>query len=238
MKTASIATFLAVTASTTPMGSAYERKLSDERRLRMGYYGDASSKFAKYLDIYERCCAPEATVLESDDSPCKCPVRTFNKWGFDIYSKWNDKCESRIKEKSSIAALAASNDDFSILAGLLEQYGLDAPLKGAGPFTVFAPNNAAFTALVDANPGILNNEKLVEAVLKYHVIVGDALKSGDLTDGQTATFNGASITVDTTSGVQIIDGTGASVNVIDPFDVVVSNGVVHTIERVLIPPSS
>mmetsp|Transcript_10689 Transcript_10689/g.30071 ORF Transcript_10689/g.30071 Transcript_10689/m.30071 type:complete len:123 (-) Transcript_10689:23-391(-) len=122
MKNASIATFLAVAACSASTGSAYERELSDERRLGMGKYsGDASGKFAKYVDIYNRCCDQTFETLDSDKSPCKCPVRTFKGWGkwFNIYSKWEDKCETSILAKSSIAALASSNENFSILAGLL-----------------------------------------------------------------------------------------------------------------------
>eukprot|EP00563_Minutocellus_polymorphus_P013081 CAMPEP_0181069914 /NCGR_PEP_ID=MMETSP1070-20121207/27203_1 /TAXON_ID=265543 /ORGANISM="Minutocellus polymorphus, Strain NH13" /LENGTH=236 /DNA_ID=CAMNT_0023150757 /DNA_START=126 /DNA_END=836 /DNA_ORIENTATION=+ len=235
MKNASIATFLAVAACSASTGSAYERELSDERRLGMGKYsGDASGKFAKYVDIYNRCCDQTFETLDSDDSPCKCPVRTFKGWGgwWDIYSKWEDKCETKIKDKSDIISLAQANG-FTELVNLLVPDRLDLveTLKsdndGKG-WTVFS----AFAALLEAIPDVLENRELVDAVLKYHVIEESALKSDDLSNGQVATLNGKSIMIDTTDGVKI-----NAANVIVPFDVEVSNGVVHAIDKVLIPPS-
>ena len=237
MKKASIAAFFAIAASTSSLGSAYERKLSDERRLGM-YYGDASSKFDKYYDIYERCCAPEPAVLESDDSPCKCPVRTFNKWGFDIYSRWNEKCDSKVQPKSSIAALAASNDDFSTLLSLVSNYeDLVEALSGPGSLTVFAPTNAAFAALLEAKPTILKDlgKEGVKNVLLYHVLE-NAVEASDLGTSQETEFNSQLLKFsESASGnVEIMDSTEVKATVI-LADNEASNGVVHAIDKVLIP---
>ena len=233
MKIASIATFFAVAASSSQMGSAYERELNDERRLGMGKYsGHATSKFGKYDDIRTRCCT------EDPEQPlCKCPVRNFEGWGgwWNFKAKWEDKCKTSIFAKSSISAFASSNPDFSILADLLKEYNLVEPLSGKGPFTVFAPTNAAFNDLLkNVDLGDID----VAAVLKYHVVEGSAIKAADFKDGQTPeTLNGASILVDTATGVEIKDSTGVPAKVVIA-DNEASNGVVHVIDKVLIPDLS
>ena len=241
MKTASVATSFAVVACSSQMGSAYERELNDERRLGMGKYsGHAISKFGKYDDIRTRCC-----TKDPEQPLCKCPVRNFEGWGgwWNFKAKWEDKCDTTIFAKSSIAAFASSNPDFSILAGLLKEYNLVEPLSGKGPFTVFAPTNDAFTELLEkVDLGDID----VAAVLKYHVIVGSAIKAADLNGSQTpGTFNGASIEIIKTTttdendkkivDVKITDSTGGIATVVSA-DNEASNGVVHAIDRVLIPP--
>lgn len=241
MKIASIATFFAVAASSLQMGSAYERELNDERRLGMGKYsGHATSKFGKYDDIRTRCCT------EDPEQPlCKCPVRNFDGWGgwWNFKAKWEDKCETSIFAKSSIAAFASSNPDFSILADLLKEYNLVEPLSGKGPFTVFAPTNDAFNDLLKkVDLGDID----VAAVLTYHVIAGSAIKAADLNGSQTpGTFNGASIEIIKTTttdendkkivDVKITDSTGGIATVVSA-DNEASNGVIHAIDQVLIPP--
>jgi len=243
MKTASVATSFAVAACSSQMGSAYERELNDERRLGMGKYsGHAISKFGKYDDIRTRCC-----TKDPEQPLCKCPVRNFEGWGgwWDFKDKWEDKCDTTIFAKSSIAAFASSNPDFSILAGLLKEYNLVEPLSGKGPFTVFAPTNDAFTELLEkVDLGDID----VAAVLKYHVIVGSAIKAADLNGSQTpGTFNGASIEIIKTTttdesdkkivDVKITDSTGVPAKVVIA-DNEASNGVVHAIDKVLIPDLS
>ena len=242
MKTTSVAAFLAIAASTSSIGSAYEREISHERRLGMGKYsGDASSKFAKYLDIYDRCCAPSAEVLmNEEETECRCPVRTFEGWGgwFDFYSKWNEKCDSRVQPKSSIAALAASNNDFSTLLDLVSNYeDLVEALSGPGSSTVFAPTNAAFNALLEVNPTILEDlgEEGVKNVLLYHVLE-NAVEASDLGTSQETEFNSQLLKFsESASGnVEIMDSTEVKATVI-LADNEASNGVVHAIDKVLIP---
>mmetsp|Transcript_9081 Transcript_9081/g.21320 ORF Transcript_9081/g.21320 Transcript_9081/m.21320 type:complete len:254 (-) Transcript_9081:62-823(-) len=242
MKTASVATFFAVAACSSQMGSAYERELNDERRLGMEKYsGHATSKFDKYDDIRTRCC-----TKDPEQPLCKCPVRNFEGWGgwWNFKAKWEDKCDTSIFAKSSIAAFASSNPDFSILAGLLKEYNLVEPLSGKGPFTVFAPTNDAFTDLLEkVDLGDID----VAAVLKYHVIAGSAIKAADLNVSQTpGTFNGATIKIDKTTRkendediveVKITDSTGVPAKVVIA-DNEASNGVVHAIDKVLIPDLS
>jgi uncharacterized surface protein with fasciclin (FAS1) repeats len=128
-------------------------------------------------------------------------------------------------------AIAAGN--FTTLAAALTAAGLVDTLKGAGPFTVFAPTDAAFAALPAGTVEDLlkpeNKDKLI-AILTYHVIAGKVM-STDLSEGLKAkTVNGAEVTI-------TLDG-GAKVNgvVISTADIAASNGVIHVIDSVILPP--
>lgn len=111
-------------------------------------------------------------------------------------------------------------------------------LQGDGPFTVFAPTNAAFDALVAADDRFNNiadvPEETLLAILQYHVIAGQELFSNNLTDGaEVETLQGEKITVNRSNGGVILNG---DINV-TTADVDASNGVVHIIDMVLLPPS-
>lgn len=108
----------------------------------------------------------------------------------------------------------------------------------ASPFTVFAPTNDAFSALLNTlGLSSLNDvpQDLLQAILNYHVLAGANVQSGDLSDGQMATtFQGEAITVSLTNGARIIDATGMPANII-VVDVQTGNGVVHALDKVLLP---
>jgi uncharacterized surface protein with fasciclin (FAS1) repeats len=134
-----------------------------------------------------------------------------------------------------IVDTAVAAGSFTTLAAALEAAGLVETLKGEGPFTVFAPTDAAFAALPAGTVEELlkpeNKDQLV-AVLTYHVVPGKVM-STDLTEGMTAaTVQGANVTV-------TLDG-GPKVNgaVISGPDVEASNGVIHVIDSVILPPES
>jgi transforming growth factor-beta-induced protein len=132
----------------------------------------------------------------------------------------------------TVVDIAVNNDGFSVLVAALQEAELVEALQGPGPFTVFAPTDAAFTALL-ADLGVsaeylLGHPQLSE-ILLYHVVAGKVM-STDLVDGSTpATLNGETITVDLDGGVFIND---ASVVL---ADLEAGNGVVHVIDKVLIP---
>jgi uncharacterized surface protein with fasciclin (FAS1) repeats len=132
-----------------------------------------------------------------------------------------------------IVAIASSNADFSILVTAIEAAGLVETLQGTGPFTVFAPMNTAFEALppelLDALLLPANKAVLVE-ILTYHVISGKVL-AADVAAGAVATVQGDAITVSTDGGVKVNDA-----NVV-ATDIVGSNGVIHVIDAVILPPS-
>ena len=132
----------------------------------------------------------------------------------------------------TVVDIAVNNDGFSVLVAALQKAELVSALQGEGPFTVFAPTDAAFTALLTelgvSAEYLLNHPQLAE-ILTYHVVSGKVM-SGDLTDGMMApTLNGEEITVDLDGGVMINDS-----NVI-LADLEAGNGVVHVIDKVLIP---
>lgn len=132
---------------------------------------------------------------------------------------------------NDIVAVLQTND-FNVLAAAATQAGLIETLQGDGPFTVFAPTDAAFAQLL-ADLGLdglgdISNSDLVE-ILTYHVVAAEVF-STDVTDGDVTTVNGADITLATTDGITV-----NGVSVVSPFDLDASNGVVHAIEEVLIP---
>lgn len=141
--------------------------------------------------------------------------------------------EEAAGEPGTIVDVASGNDDFSTLVTAVDAAGLVETLSGDGPFTVFAPTNDAFDALPD---GVLDalllpeNEGVLTSILTYHVLEGE-VTSDMVTDGDVATVEGQSITLSTEGGVTIND----TATVIIP-DVDASNGVIHAIDAVLIPP--
>lgn len=132
---------------------------------------------------------------------------------------------------NDIVAVLQAND-FNILAAAATQAGLIETLQGDGPFTVFAPTDAAFAQLlIDLGVdglGNISNLDLVE-ILTYHVVAAEVY-SADVADGDVTTVNGADITLATTDGITV-----NGVSVVSPFDLAASNGVVHAIDEVLVP---
>lgn len=140
-----------------------------------------------------------------------------------------------LEEKDGdIVDVAVSTKFLSTLVEAVKAGDLVGTLKGDGPFTVFAPTNEAFAALPDGTLESLlmpkNKDRLIE-ILTYHVVAGKVLSS-DLSDGMKAkTVEGSDITVHISdSGVKINDANVAAA------DIMASNGVVHVIDRVIIPP--
>ncbi|MEM9857263.1 MAG: fasciclin domain-containing protein [Bacteroidota bacterium] len=134
----------------------------------------------------------------------------------------------------NIVTLAQNTNDLSSLEAALTKFpDLVSTLSGSGSFTVFAPTNAAFDALLTAiGQTSIDNvpESVLREVLEYHVVSGTAALSTSLNDGQTiATVQGENVTVGTTSGVTINGATVTSA------DINASNGVVHIINAVLVP---
>ncbi len=132
----------------------------------------------------------------------------------------------------NVVDVAASNSSFKTLTAALKAAGLDKALASGGPFTVFAPTDAAFAALPKGTLDKLlkpeNRDKLVK-ILSYHVVAGEN-KSSSLTSGDTKTLEGDTVKVSVSSG-------GVTVNdakVIQP-DIIASNGVIHVIDKVIIP---
>lgn len=134
---------------------------------------------------------------------------------------------------NTVVDIAVGSADHTTLVAAVAAAGLVETLSGDGPFTVFAPTNAAFAALPDGTvDGLLQPEMKdqLTAVLTYHVVAGNVLSS-DLSDGQVVTtLNGQELTVSIANGVVTINGA-----TVVAADLAGSNGVVHVIDSVLLP---
>jgi uncharacterized surface protein with fasciclin (FAS1) repeats len=130
---------------------------------------------------------------------------------------------------------AVAAGSFKTLAAALTAAGLVDTLKGPGPFTVFAPTDAAFAKLPAGTVETLlkpENKAQLTAILTYHVVPGKVPASavaGKVTDATTV--NGATINVNGTNGVKVNNAT------VVQADVMASNGVIHVIDTVLLPPA-
>lgn len=130
----------------------------------------------------------------------------------------------------TIIETASENPDFSTLVTAIKAAGLVDTLSGAGPFTVFAPNNAAFTKLPQAGlTALLADAKKLTAVLTYHVISGKLMAKDIADKSEAKTVEGSKLRIDATKGVKINNAT-----VLTP-DIECSNGVIHVIDTVLQP---
>ena len=130
----------------------------------------------------------------------------------------------------------ASNPEFSILVEAVVAANLQGTLSGSGPFTVFAPTNAAFAALLTelgvTKQALLANTALLTQVLTYHVLPARVLKAAVPVGQAITTVQGGSFTVN--GALAITDARGRTSN-ITATDVLTSNGVIHVIDKVLLP---
>lgn len=137
-------------------------------------------------------------------------------------------------EKADIVDTAVEAGQFETLVTAVKAAGLVETLKGEGPFTVFAPTDEAFAALPEGTVEELlkpeNKEKLT-AVLTYHVVAGKVDSSAAIEAGEAETLEGGSVTIKKTDdGVMVNDAT------VVKADIMTSNGVIHVIDAVLMPP--
>jgi uncharacterized surface protein with fasciclin (FAS1) repeats len=134
---------------------------------------------------------------------------------------------------NTVVDIAVGSADHTTLVAAVTAAGLVETLSGTGPFTIFAPTNAAFAALPKGTvEGLLKPESKdkLTAVLTYHVVAGNVM-AGQLTDGQKVkTLNGQELTVAIKGGVVTING----IKVI-AADLAGTNGVIHVVEGVILP---
>lgn len=135
-------------------------------------------------------------------------------------------------DAGTVVDIASTTDGFGTLVTAVSAADLVDTLNGEGPFTVFAPTDEAFAALP---AGVLDalllpeNKDVLAKILTYHVVSGD-VRAADVTDGDVATVEGQTVTLSTADGVTV---NGARVI---QADVVASNGVIHAIDAVILPP--
>lgn len=136
------------------------------------------------------------------------------------------------KPTKNVVEIAVGAEDFSTLVAAVQAAGLAEALSGEGPFTIFAPTNAAFAKLPEGTVATLlkpeNKDKLA-AILKYHVVSGKVM-AADVKAGKVKTLNGAEATLAITEGKVTID----KANIVKT-DLVGTNGVIHVIDAVILP---
>ena len=160
-------------------------------------------------------------------------VMLFAACGSDDSTSDTTETSAPATEAGTIVEVASANDDFSTLVSAIEAADLVETLSGDGPFTVFAPTNAAFEALP---AGLLDklllpeNKDTLVAILTYHVVAGKVM-AADVKAGDVASVQGENITVATEGGVKVNTAN------VTATDVAASNGVIHVIDAVIVPPS-
>jgi transforming growth factor-beta-induced protein len=137
-------------------------------------------------------------------------------------------------QPGTIVDVARSAGSFTTLLAALDAAGLTATLEGDGPFTVFAPTDEAFDALpagtVDA---LLQDPQALASILTYHVVSGRVEAAQVVTLSSAETLNGASVSISVDgSTVKVDDAT------VVQTDIAASNGVIHVIDAVILPPAS
>ena len=140
------------------------------------------------------------------------------------------------KPKKDIVDTAVSAGSFNTLAAALEAAGLIETLKGDGPFTVFAPTDEAFAKLPEGTVESLlkpeNKDKLT-AILTYHVVAGKVKAAQVVTLDSATTVNGADVDITVDNGtVRVNQAT------VVKTDIKASNGIIHVIDEVILPPTS
>lgn len=139
------------------------------------------------------------------------------------------------EEAETIVAVASESASFTTLAQAIEAAGLAETLAGEGPYTVFAPTDEAFAALPEGTLDTLlqpENQETLTQILTYHVIPAEVM-AADVTAGEVETVAGSplDVTVDDATGDVMVNGA----NVVQT-DISASNGVIHAIDEVLLPP--
>jgi transforming growth factor-beta-induced protein len=131
----------------------------------------------------------------------------------------------------TVVEVAEADGNFETLVSALEATGLDETLAGQGPFTVFAPTDAAFDRLPAGTLAALDTATLAD-ILSYHVVPGRVPASEVLEIEAATTLEGSDVSVDVFDGTVVLDGTVQVVTT----DIQAGNGVIHVIDAVLLPP--
>ena len=142
------------------------------------------------------------------------------------------KAEKPMKTGKTIVDIAVENGNFTTLVTALKAAGLVETLQGDGPFTVFAPNDDAFAKLPKGTvESLLKNEKKLTSILTYHVVAGKVTAADVSKLTEAKTLQGQTVTVDARDGVMI------NSSKVIAADIMGSNGIIHVIDSVLLPPA-
>ena len=136
---------------------------------------------------------------------------------------------------TDIVGTAVGAGQFTTLAKALQAADLVTTLKGAGPFTVFAPTDAAFAKLpAETLNSLLANPAELRKVLTYHVVAGRVTAADVVKLSEATTVNGAKVQIAVRDGKVVLNGTST----VATADVMASNGVIHVIDTVILPPTT
>ena len=131
---------------------------------------------------------------------------------------------------ADVVDTAVNAGSFSTLVAAIKAAGLVETLKGAGPFTVFAPTDEAFAKLPEGTvEGLLKDLPKLKQILTYHVVAGKVMAADVVKLKSAKTVEGSEVKIDASNGVKVNDAT-----VVTP-DVAADNGVIHVIDSVLLP---
>ena len=132
-----------------------------------------------------------------------------------------------------VADTIAARPQLSTLNGLLVKTGLTDTLRGTGPFTIFAPNNEAFAKVpAKTMDALASDPARLKAVLAYHVVPGKVM-AADVKNGNSKTVNGANVALSRAGDFVTVEDA-----LVQTPDIAASNGVVHIVDSVLMPPES
>lgn len=141
--------------------------------------------------------------------------------------------EEKMTKGNDVVDVAVAAGDFNTLAAALQAAGLVDTLKGAGPFTLFAPTDAAFAALPAGTVENLlkpeNRDQLI-AILTYHVVPGKVLAADVVKLDKAKTVNGSDVMIKVANGKVSVDDA-----MVVKTDIAASNGVIHVIDSVILP---
>jgi uncharacterized surface protein with fasciclin (FAS1) repeats len=140
----------------------------------------------------------------------------------------------------TITEIVQGNEDFSTLLEAVGAAGLAETLSGEGPFTVFAPTDEAFAALPEGTLQSLlepENQEQLAGILTYHVLPAE-VPASDVMPGTVETVNGADLTVSVEDGNVVLEDGQGNEAMVTQTDIEASNGVIHVIDAVLLPPSA
>lgn len=180
----------------------------------------ASPAMANASSLNGQKCNNPGALIRANNSKFVCsPEGARNVW-------------RRINGATTIGSIVNTLPRYSLLAGALKQAGLDTALVAPGPFTLFAPRNAAFLALPKSTLDYLldpANVAVLRQVLLHHVATG-ALRARDIDSGSYTALDGTSLNVLVRRSGITIDGSRVTM-----ADVVATNGVIHGVSKVIVP---
>lgn len=206
---------------------------SSFRKLSLGLLSGLALATLSACDLFS------APTAEAPSPAAPAPTtEPFNARGTDLNVSPTDSAQSAapspaLAAAGTITAVASGNPDFSTLTAALTAAGLTDALAQPGTFTVFAPTNAAFSALPpEALQALLRpeNKAVLTQILTYHV-VPQKIASAQISSVDVPTLEGRPLKIRVNGGVKINDAT------VTQADLMASNGVIHAIDKVILPPN-